>query len=68
MYICICRQVTCGQIRAAASDGVESVRELRQRLGVASECGKCAGCARRVLDDARDCRIAEPAADMPACA
>jgi bacterioferritin-associated ferredoxin len=53
MYVCICKQVTCGQIRAAASAGVSSVRDLRQRLGVASQCGKCARCARGILEQAR---------------
>ena len=52
MYICICQKITCGQIRAAASAGVSSVRDLKQQLGVASQCGKCAGCARGVLDEA----------------
>ena len=51
MYICICQKITCGQIRAAASAGVSSVRDLKQQLGVASQCGKCAGCARGVLDE-----------------
>jgi len=52
MYICICQKITCGQIRAAASAGISSVRDLKQQLGVASQCGKCAGCARGVLDEA----------------
>ena len=55
MYVCICKQVTCGQIRAAASAGVSSVRDLKQQLGVASQCGKCAGCARGILEQARAC-------------
>ena len=53
MYVCICKQVTCGQIRAAASAGAGNVRDLKQQLGVASQCGKCAGCARGILDEAR---------------
>jgi bacterioferritin-associated ferredoxin len=56
MYVCICRQVTCGQIRAAASEGVDSVRVLKEQLGVASECGKCAGCARGVLEEIHGCK------------
>ena len=52
MYVCICRQITCGQIRAAASEGISTVRGLKQQLGVASQCGKCAGCARGVLEQA----------------
>jgi bacterioferritin-associated ferredoxin len=53
MYVCICKQITCGQIRAAASQGIDSVRGLRDQLGVASQCGKCAGCARGILEQAR---------------
>jgi bacterioferritin-associated ferredoxin len=52
MYVCICQQITCGQIRAAADNGVNDVRALKQQLGVASQCGKCAGCARGVLEKA----------------
>ena len=59
MYVCICKQITCGQIRAAASEGVSSVRDLKQQLGVASQCGKCAGCARGVLEEARGCKSKE---------
>jgi len=57
MYVCICKQVTCGQIRAAASAGASNVRDLRQQLGVASQCGKCAGCARGILEQARSCGV-----------
>lgn len=59
MYVCICKQITCGQIRAAASQGVNSVRDLRDRLGVASQCGKCASCARSILEQARSCRAGD---------
>jgi bacterioferritin-associated ferredoxin len=56
VYVCICKQVTCGQIRTAASQGIDSVRDLREQLGVASQCGKCAHCARGILDQVRSCR------------
>ncbi len=55
MYICICQSITCGQIRAAASEGVGSIRDLRQQLGVASQCGKCAGSAHGILREALGC-------------
>lgn len=53
MYICICRAVTEGEIRAALDDGVCTMRELRQRLGVCSDCGKCGQHARKLLVEHR---------------
>ncbi|MCC2638645.1 MAG: BFD-like (2Fe-2S)-binding protein [Moraxellaceae bacterium] len=52
MYVCICKAVTDGQIREAVSEGCCSMRELRQCLGVATQCGRCAPEARQVLDAA----------------
>ena len=45
MYVCLCRAVTDKQIRQAVADGASNLRDLRTRLGVASQCGKCARCA-----------------------
>ena len=53
MYVCICNAVTDRQIRKAAAEGVESLRELRAKLGVAACCGRCAPAARAVLNDGR---------------
>ncbi len=64
MYVCICKQITCGQIRAAASQGINNVRDLRDQLGVASQCGKCAGCARGILEQARNSRPGEQGAPV----
>ncbi|MCC4115461.1 (2Fe-2S)-binding protein [Aromatoleum toluclasticum] len=49
MYVCICNAVTERHIDEAVSDGVSTLRELRTRLGVAGECGRCASCARDCL-------------------
>ncbi|MBI3526491.1 MAG: bacterioferritin-associated ferredoxin [Betaproteobacteria bacterium] len=49
MYVCLCNGITEGQIREAVGDGARSLRELRQCLGVASCCGKCADCAQQVV-------------------
>jgi bacterioferritin-associated ferredoxin len=53
MYVCVCRAVTDGEIRAAVDQGVRTMRELRQGLGVASQCGKCGQCALRLLRQAQ---------------
>jgi bacterioferritin-associated ferredoxin len=49
MYVCVCRAVTEGEIKAAIDQGMRSMRELRQGLGVASQCGKCGQCALHML-------------------
>lgn len=42
MYVCICNGITDKQIRAAVAEGVTSLRQLEDKLGVASQCGSCA--------------------------
>lgn len=51
MYVCVCKGITDHQIRAAAHEGVSSVDELRDCLGVASRCGKCSALAADVLHE-----------------
>ena len=53
MYVCLCKGVTDTQIRAAAADGACSLRDVRERLGVASQCGKCVPHAAEILREAR---------------
>jgi bacterioferritin-associated ferredoxin len=53
MYVCICQAVTDREIRDAAEGGARNVRELGQRLGVATGCGSCAAEARRILREHR---------------
>mgnify|MGYP001258161263 CR=1 FL=1 len=53
MYICICHAVTERQIHQAARDGARTLKDLRRDLGIASECGRCAGCANQCLHQAR---------------
>jgi len=53
MYVCVCEAVTDGQIRRAVGEGACSMRLLRERLGVAANCGRCAPFAKQVLDAVR---------------
>lgn len=73
MYVCVCNAVTDDQIREAYGEGACSMRELRKRLGVAGCCGRCAPCARDVLEQCRQefrrTEIERPmACDMPIAA
>jgi len=49
MYVCVCNAVTERHIGKAVVEGASTLRELRERLGVAGECGRCAMCARDCL-------------------
>lgn len=51
MYVCLCKGITDTQIRAAVQDGASSMQELRNTLGIASQCGKCGILARDIVRD-----------------
>jgi bacterioferritin-associated ferredoxin len=53
MIVCVCRRISDSAIRQAAADGARSLECLQVELGVATQCGRCADCATRVLSDAR---------------
>ena len=53
MYICICHGVTDRDIQCCVEDGARSLRELRECLGVGTQCGKCAREVRTILKEAR---------------
>jgi len=49
MYICICKQVTDKQIKTAIDEGARSLRDLRNELGITSQCGQCSHCVKTIL-------------------
>ena len=49
MYVCVCHSVTDRQIRQAAAEGAHTMDRLSAELKVASRCGRCAECARKIL-------------------
>lgn len=51
MYVCLCLGVTDGQIREALYEGCCSYRDVRESLGVGTQCGKCACMAKQVVSD-----------------
>jgi len=52
MYVCLCKGITDTQIRAAIQDGANSFKDVRNTLGVASQCGKCGILTREILREA----------------
>ncbi len=53
MYVCVCKAVTDRDIRTAMKAGCHTLAQLKRELGVASECGRCAGCANQLLGECR---------------
>lgn len=49
--VCICNSVTDRETCAAEERGHDSRSRLTAELGVATRCGKCAPCTRRLLND-----------------
>mgnify|MGYP006189097649 CR=1 FL=1 len=52
MYVCVCKGVTDSQIRAAVEGGAESLRAVKQSLGVMTQCGKCSCLTREIVKEA----------------
>ena len=68
MYVCICNAITDKQIRRAAKNGVDNLYELREHLGVASNCGSCADQAQSILNESSHKTLARPSMYYPATA
>ena len=51
MYVCLCHAVTDREIHECIDDGAGSMRELRTRLKVCTQCGKCACHVRGILQE-----------------
>ena len=52
MYVCVCNAVTDRDIYEAAGQGVSTLDALGEHLKVATCCGRCADCARQILQRA----------------
>lgn len=50
MYVCLCHGITDTQIESAVDSGLETMKQLKNELNVASQCGKCCQCAKKVLN------------------
>jgi bacterioferritin-associated ferredoxin len=51
MFVCMCYGVTDKAIRAAVNeDGIGNIRELREKLALGSQCGKCVHMAQQIID------------------
>jgi bacterioferritin-associated ferredoxin len=52
MYVCLCHGITDKAIKQAVlTDGVGNIRQLKQKLGVGDQCGKCVQMALVIIDN-----------------
>lgn len=49
MYVCLCKGITDSDIKQAVEDGAASFKEVRENLGVATNCGSCACAAKKLV-------------------
>lgn len=63
MYVCICNAVTDRDIRRAARAGASNLADLKNSLGVATHCGRCASHACAVLRESREAPASAPTLD-----
>jgi bacterioferritin-associated ferredoxin len=52
MYVCVCNGVTDKQIIKAVEEGASTLQDLSEELNVATCCGRCASCAKKVMREA----------------
>ncbi|MFP5316985.1 MAG: bacterioferritin-associated ferredoxin [Acidimicrobiia bacterium] len=52
MFVCHCRAVTDGAVRATIAEGACSLRDLAEGCGAGSRCGGCHLVLQRMLADA----------------
>jgi bacterioferritin-associated ferredoxin len=51
MFVCLCHGVTDTQIEnIVRNEGVGNMRELKNALGVGSQCGSCINMAQNIID------------------
>jgi bacterioferritin-associated ferredoxin len=58
MYVCICNKITDGDIRRELDNGAMSMACLQKRLKVATCCGRCKDCAKRLIHESINLRLA----------
>ncbi|ASJ95570.1 MULTISPECIES: bacterioferritin-associated ferredoxin [Shewanella] len=49
MYVCLCHAITDKQIKEAVDQGDMSLADVKRRLGVGNQCGKCSRMATDII-------------------
>jgi len=59
MYVCVCNSVTDSQIRKACDNGAKSIQCLQDKLKVATCCGRCKDCAKKLIHESMNNQISQ---------
>lgn len=51
MFVCVCKGITDKDIRQAVNQGDQSIKIIKETLGVASQCGGCVTLAKEIIDE-----------------
>jgi bacterioferritin-associated ferredoxin len=62
MYVCVCHGISDKRLSQAVQDGAHSFEQLQAHTGVATCCGACEDCARKVLHETLDSQSRSPQA------
>ncbi len=64
MYVCLCKGITDTHIKDAIYGGATTLRQVRNELGVMSQCGRCGVTTKKIIDDtlaSSEMNLQEPA-------
>jgi bacterioferritin-associated ferredoxin len=57
MYVCVCNKITDSDIRRELEKGARTLVCLQKSLQVATCCGRCKDCAKRLIHEAMNSRL-----------
>lgn len=54
MYVCLCNGITDREIKQSIRAGANNLQDLRDQLGVGTQCGQCACLSQELLNEAME--------------
>jgi len=51
MYVCLCRGITERQVQKAINDGCSDYADVRKKLQIGTQCGKCAYFVKQIVKE-----------------
>lgn len=51
MFVCVCHAITDRQIKQEIANGAQDLKDLENKFGVTTDCGKCKSCVEALFED-----------------